>query len=205
MKSILVALVCNRCLYKTHKKSETLIMPDFEPDLREALLEGSYFKKRCPCCGNIIEFFHQVLYVDKEHEFMLLIKPKGDFKISDNDLFGQHVSFRKRYVSDVDCIAEKLRILEDALDDRVIEILKVKLLLRAKQRQQQMQTICYQDIDKQSQTIWFYVEKAKTHDLIAVTKYSYEQVANMLPSGKHESFEEINLIWGIKYVKSVGI
>lgn len=202
MKSILVALVCKQCMYKTHKKSETLVMPDFEPDVREALLDGSFFKKRCPCCGAVIEFIHQVLYVDKKHKFILLIKPRDRFKCNDHEVFQQHVDFRRRYVHSIHEIAEKLRILEDALDDRVIELLKAKLLLRAIRRQQQMHTICYHDIDKQSKTIWFHVEEEGKPDLIAVMEASYEQLAKTLPLERRQSFEEINLTWGINYLKS---
>ncbi|MFR5077118.1 MAG: CpXC domain-containing protein [[Clostridium] innocuum] len=83
MKSILVELTCPRCFYKTHKKSETLIMPEMEPQFRKELLEGVFFKKACPSCGKINTFLHTMIYVDKKHRFVLLVKPKSD--LTDKD------------------------------------------------------------------------------------------------------------------------
>lgn len=200
MKSILVALVCKQCMYKTHKKSETLIMPDFEPNLRDELIEGSFFKKKCPCCGNTIEFVHPVLYVDKEHKFILMIKPQCDYKDDDHSLFKDYVFSKKRYISKTDDVKEKIQVLETMLDDRVIEILKVKLLLRAKHRKQHVQAIRYHDVDKESKTIWFDILADDEHNLLAVTMQSYEQIKKTLPVENFESFKEIDMAWGIAYV-----
>ena len=87
MKSILVELTCPRCFYKTHKKSETLIMPEMEPQFRKELLEGVFFKKACPSCGKINTFLHTMIYVDKKHRFVLLVKPKSDLTDKDFSIF----------------------------------------------------------------------------------------------------------------------
>lgn len=200
MKSILIALICKKCMYKTHKKSETLIMPDFEPNLRDELIAGSFFKKRCPCCENVIDFVHQVLYVDKDHKFILLIKPKSDYKDEDHNLFTEHGKCKKRYLSNTEDVAEKILILENLLDDRVVEILKAKLLLRAKHKQNNVQAIRYYDIDQQSATIWFTVIADGNHEFIAVTMESYNLVRNTLPDEDYQCFKEINTIWGNMYL-----
>jgi len=189
-------------MYKTHKKSETLIMPDFEPNLREELIAGTFFKKRCPCCGKVIEFVHQVLYVDKEHQFILMIKPQSDFKKEDDSLFKGNNHSKKRYISHIADVAEKIVILENSLDDRVIEILKVKLILRAKRRKQEVTSIRYHDIDRQSDTIWFDIEVDEQHDVVAVTMDSYKQIQKQLPKEKDDGFIEIHMAWGIHHLNS---
>lgn len=83
MKSILVEINCPRCFYKTHKRSETLIMPEMESQFRKELLEETYFEKVCPSCGKTNSFLHTLIYADKKHRFVLLIKPKSDLTEKD--------------------------------------------------------------------------------------------------------------------------
>lgn len=201
MKSILVALDCPQCLYKTHKKSETLVMPDFEPALREALLEGTFFQKKCPRCGKTLDYIHFLLYVDKANHFILMIKPRSDFKEADQTLFHEEEHSLKRYIGDTAEVAEKIHILEDHLDDRAIAILKTKLLIRARKRGLDVQELTYHDRDKKSSTLWFDQVIEGEHQLFAVTMDSYYQITKQLPPLSYTLFEEVNITWGINYLK----
>ena len=71
MKSILVEIQCD-CGFHTYRKSETLVLSDFEVDIRKALMENTYFTIRCPRCGKEIIFLHPFAYVDKKHHHNII-------------------------------------------------------------------------------------------------------------------------------------
>lgn len=198
MKSILVDIRCKQCGYETHKKSETLIMPDFEPHVRKALLEETFFQKRCPQCGRTNIFFHLVLYVDKQHHFILLIKPKEDVCAADQSLFAQDTTSKKRYITKVEDVVDKLRILEDELDDRVIELLKVKLNIRAYRQGRNLSQVRYHD--KDADTLWFDLIEGDTCDIVGIPLSNYHTLAKQLPS-LGEGFHEIDSAWALAYLK----
>ena len=166
MKSILVELTCPRCFYKTHKKSETLIMPKMEPQFRKELLEGVFFKKACPSCGKINTFLHTMIYVDKKHRFVLLVKPKSDLTDKDFSIFQSEKNCIRRYLCDPSQVAEKIRMLEDKLDDRAMELLKLKIILREKKKGRLPKNVVYQD--QETDTIWFHVQHDEEEDVIGI-------------------------------------
>lgn len=166
MKSILVELTCPRCFYKTHKKSETLIMPEMEPQFRKELLEGVFFKKACPSCGKINTFLHTMIYVDKKHRFVLLVKPKSDLTDKDFSIFQSEKNCIRRYLCDPSQVAEKIRMLEDKLDDRAMELLKLKIILREKKKGRLPKNVVYQD--QETDTIWFHVQHDEEEDVIGI-------------------------------------
>lgn len=201
MKSILVALDCPQCMYKTHKKSETLVMPDFEPSFRTSLIEGTFFQKKCPRCGKTLEYIHFLLYVDKANHFIIMIKPRSDFKEADHSLFKEDETSVKRYIGDTGDVAEKIHILEDRLDDRAVCIIKTKLLMRARKKGQSVQELTYHDYDRNTNTLWFDMVEEDNHQLLAVTKESYDRIVKQLQPIDTSHFEEVNIAWAINYLK----
>lgn len=155
MKSIYVEVRCPFCGNSTHKQSETLLINGFESRFRKALLDGSFFRSTCRICKKESNFLHPLLYVDKEHHFVLLVKLEKDITDKDRELYHDDFMIRKRILCDVTLIAEKIRILEDELDDRVIELIKAKLLLQYRQKGRAIHTITYHDFESVTKTIWF--------------------------------------------------
>lgn len=197
MKSIYVACKCHKCGYQTHKQSETFIISDFEPHLMQELKTGTFFYTQCPACESMISFFHPCLCIVKEHKVVVYIKPKQEQKEEDHNIVHTK-NYRKRYVSKIEDLVELFQILEDDMDERVIQILKVKLMHKEKQ----IQKIQYKDYDKQSQTLWFHV-MYKTHSsTIALYKTYYNQIKQSLPSLQTEYFEEIHVAWAQQYISS---
>lgn len=194
MKSILVELQCHQCFYHTYRKSETLVISDFETQVREQLLEDRYFTLRCPRCGNLIEFLHPLAYVDKDHSFILLIKAEKDVTKKDYKLYQDDTTSRKRLISDHEKIAEKIRIFEDDLDDRAIELLKVKLHMMYEKKGQPFSHITYHDVDRESSTIWFETERNHQSDMMAVIMNAYESIIKELPADDQQ-FHIIDEEW----------
>lgn len=201
MKSILVELECRQCMYHTYRKSETLILSDFETQVKEQLLNDTFFTMQCPRCHTKIEYIHPLAYIDKKHAFILLIKAKKDFSAKDHHLYADDTHSKKRFLCDHTKIAEKMRILEDDLDDRCIEILKVKLHLQFKKRQRKITHMEYHDKDRNSQTLWFETNGEYGKDMFAVSLKDYERIACRLQAEHHDRYLEIDETWACEWLK----
>ena len=182
MKSILVELTCHQCMYHTYRKSETLILSEFETNARKDLLNDDFFTMKCPRCGNLIEFIHPLAYVDTIHKFILLIKSRKDFKVEDHNLYADDCDSRKRFIYKHQDIGEKIRIFEDGMDDRAIEIIKYKIKQVHLQKQREIQAIQYHDKDHATQTIWFEVQIDNIKDMLAITMEAYQRIKSTVPN-----------------------
>ena len=80
MKSILVEITCPTCLWHTHKPSDTVVIPEFEPDLKQQLEQEEFYAFTCPRCGTRISYFHTCIYPDKQHHLVLLMKSEKEKK-----------------------------------------------------------------------------------------------------------------------------
>ena len=201
MKSILVEITCPTCLWHTHKPSDTVVIPEFEPDLKQQLEQEEFYAFTCPRCGTRISFFHTCIYPDKQHHFVLLMKSEKEKKAAHHHLYAD-MSATKRYISDARDIAEKIHILEEGFDDRVIEILKLKVYIYLKKQQRYPNTLRYKDRDKQSETIWFSYTENDQEDVLALTWESYLQVKQRMPEEDTKKFHEINQRWALQHIKN---
>ena len=199
MKKIFVQLICRHCLYRTHKESETLILPDIEKDIKKALLEETYFTARCPQCGHIIEFLHPCLYVDKKHNYMLYIKSKKDWNYDDHLKFDDEIT-RRRYVFEYKKIAEKIRIFDDGFDDCVMELLKLKLISHLMIKHDIIDNVIYRDVDLNTKTLWFDVNINQIEQQVAVMCSSYVSTQNQFVKDINEAFIEIDESWAKRVV-----
>ena len=176
--------------------SDTLILPEFETDLKKQLIEGEYFHTYCPRCKSKIRFYHTCIYADKKHGFILLMKPKQEAKEADHTLYHDD-AYIKRYIFKEDEISEKIAILEAGLDDRALEIIKIKLYMQRKDADK----IYFYDDDQISKSIWFCVQTGDEKEMLAITLESYQSIVNTLPKPKKDGFYAIDFTWALAYIK----
>ncbi len=125
MKQLLVSLHCPKCGWEGYHLSQQVIIPDLEPDLRRAMLDDSYFKAPCMHCGQMINFFHECLYQDKAHGFVLWFKHHD--KVTNSEHLYQGEKLKKRYMLHGMKTSEKIKMFEDGFDDKTMNLLKSKL------------------------------------------------------------------------------
>ncbi len=200
MKSILVPIHCPNCLFTTNIPSDTVVIPEFEPDLKKKLKEGTFYTFICPRCGTKIHYYHTCVYPDKNHHFVLLMKSKKDRRLADHELY-KGESLIKRYISYDYEIPEKIKIFEDQYDDRAIELIKLKLLLYMKEKNRKVDEIQYYEDDKDTQTLWFKIVENDDECMIAVTKETYIKEQEYLSVVDMSKFYEINWQWALQVYK----
>lgn len=120
---------CEHCGYEFEKQVYTSVNVKQNPELRQRVLNGEFFKHECHSCGNIIKSFHQVLYHDSERKFMvLLVQPDKE-----NIIFMQRNSLKmteilQNYILSVSRYPfqwiERIITLEFKMDPRIIELYK---------------------------------------------------------------------------------
>lgn len=101
------------------------------PELRDRLLDDSFFDWTCPSCGYAAQFQYPCLYHDRERRFMIYLVPGGSGKefrpVDVSDTFPQLAGVKKRVVSSPAGLKEKILIFEAGLNDYAVELVKLAL------------------------------------------------------------------------------
>ena len=100
------------------------------PELRERVLDETLFDWKCPQCGYTAQLMYPCLYHDPERQFMVYVEPNGCGKSETADAeekFPQLSGVKKRMVSTLAGLKEKMLIFEAGLDDAAVELVKLAL------------------------------------------------------------------------------
>ena len=99
-----------------------------EPEIYTKIIEGSFMTFTCPKCGNEIKTEISVRLIDKKNDIDISFIPDLE---RNNYLGGQIKTDAKRVVIGYKELVEKIVIFGAKLDDRIIEIIKFRLLEKA--------------------------------------------------------------------------
>lgn len=101
------------------------------PELRERLLDETLFDWTCPSCGYRARLLYPCLYHDRDRKFMVYLAPGGspcELEAADvSEKFPRLSSVKKRVVSTLPRLKEKILIFEAGLDDYAVELVKLAL------------------------------------------------------------------------------
>lgn len=121
---------CPECQTPGQHTMEKRISITKHPHLKDDILSGSYFEWVCPGCARRFFVDDVFLYNDDAHKFMVYLVPGYDEDtlpiptlIKTDEDYDTQNSILRVTAGFVD-FAEKIRILEAGLDDRVIEAVK---------------------------------------------------------------------------------
>lgn len=97
-----------------------------QPSYKQALLEGRFFSHACPRCLRPVTALHRLFYQDDAHMLQLLLDPEEHRRevFYPEAVPAFHSGYRLRLVSAQPALAETLRIFEDGLSDKVLEVWK---------------------------------------------------------------------------------
>lgn len=129
-----VDITCVSCGRKLTITTWLSIHAQQHPALKTQLLQHSLHRKACESCGAVNTVAIPILYHDPKHPSMIWFNPNQhapDEHIQ-NIMDNLPVEIMQRYmfriVSDMNSLIEKIRCFDDALDDRVMELVKLLLL-----------------------------------------------------------------------------
>lgn len=126
---VIKSVACPKCRQQTN--TEILISADTvnEPDIRKKVMDESIFRWKCVKCGFTTRFQHPFLYNDIENKFMIYYIPGVERqKVVDQkleDSYSDLKNIKKRIVSDINALKEKIIIFEQGIDDKALELTKL--------------------------------------------------------------------------------
>lgn len=131
-KEITLDTVCPNCGFHQEVQYWGSINSDLNPELKARLMEGELNTYTCRQCFEVIQLGAATLYHDMSRGFMIyLLHDKEQHKQAEKELAGfiaMLPNYRFRFVDQELHLIEKIRIFEDGLDDRIVELLKMLIL-----------------------------------------------------------------------------
>lgn len=136
-------LKCPNCNEEFEFGTYDSINVTLNPDLKSDVLNANIFKYKCPNCNEEGPLIYPFLYHDMEKHFMIHLASFSKKELNDalksmenmmSSLTNDKFNYRHRLVNSVKDLIEKITILDNDLNDKVIEIIKcmVKVNLRDK-------------------------------------------------------------------------
>ena len=122
---------CPKCGAEVKTQMWSGINAEVNPNLRMEVLDEVLFDWTCPECGYEAQLAYPCLYHDKSRKFMVYVVPNGNSRdlqsINVKEVFPQLRDVRKRVVTSLAELKEKVLIFEAGLDDRAVELVKLAL------------------------------------------------------------------------------
>lgn len=162
------------------KQSQTRMWPGIDrvtnPEQRERILEESLFCWECPDCGYKMQLVYPCLYHDRERQFLILLDPNQKEQMLDKKAMGGHdlTGTRKRIVSCVEELKEKILIFESGLNDAACELAKLAMFQTVEARKGVTPVKSYfssADEAENQITFVFFFEDEETEPLYQKTRY----------------------------------
>ena len=108
---------------------ETAIWPGIDreqnEDLREQILNESLFLWKCPECGYEMQLIYPCMYQDRENRFVVFLEPNEKDPVFRTRGVELPDGIRRRLVSSIEELKEKILIFEASLNDAAVELAKL--------------------------------------------------------------------------------
>lgn len=162
-----------RCLHCS-KSFEPQLPPTVnvgrQPELKEAVLSGEFFLRKCPHCGELNLVKGDFLYLDPGKELLLCM---SDSKFN---AAGEVPGYVCRQVSSVGELIEKIKIFDAGLDDVAIEMCK---LVTTQELGKDVELKFYKLDGADNELVFAYPQDAKM-EMVAVGFNVYEDCRGIL-------------------------
>lgn len=124
------SLTCPSCGKQEFIARPVLFDAALHPAEVQQIKDGTYFTARCPSCDASQDFLMNMLYIDRAHHFMAALQPNPAMPAPAPDAETIRTMQALRLVRDAEDLSDKVRQLESAIDDRIIEIAKYLLYVK---------------------------------------------------------------------------
>lgn len=125
-------IICKKCSKQSVNKLYASVNATVNKPLKKEIIKGSFFEWNCPCCGNKSVLIYPMLYHDVKKKYMIYLIPNKKRRYFDDVAIEEQYKgvdeINKRAVSSIAELQEKINILAQGLDDRIIEIAKHALV-----------------------------------------------------------------------------
>ncbi len=180
-------ITCPKCGNKHDFTFYDSVNTELDPDLKRDVRTGELFRFECPYCGTVADVVYQCLYHQVENRAMIFFIPNGEteeaerlFKDSKNRSVGMpglDAYYKKRIVTTMNDFKEKLKLLDEDLDDRAVEIMKclLRIMMAGEEPEHEIQNM-YFDKTKDGKRFFYCLLKDEDPIGLQYDRALYEQV-----------------------------
>lgn len=117
---------CPHCGAPKKTPMWSAVTADTNAELRVRILNETLFDWECPSCGYLAQLAYPCLYHDRARRYMVCVSPRGDaFSKLNSDIPPAVRGIKKRAVSGLAEMKEKILLFEAGMDDIAMEMVKL--------------------------------------------------------------------------------
>ena len=126
-----VSYICPYCGKNYEIDIYDSVIADEDADLRDRCLSGDLFRSTCPRCKRDFMVQYPLVYIDRSHRFVIWLNETAPSETLMRSIAGPLIpqGYTLRRTPTLKEFAEKIQILEDGVDDRVVEVAKYDSLI----------------------------------------------------------------------------
>jgi hypothetical protein len=130
-RTVIRSVLCPKCNTLVRTKMWIGVNIDFDPKLKDKIVDESLFAWRCPKCSYKTDLLYPFLYHDMKRELMIYMIPKVKYdNVTDSksiEIYPKLNLLTKRLVPDLNTLKEKMLIFDNGLDDMSMEVTKLAI------------------------------------------------------------------------------
>lgn len=126
-------LTCPQCGKEHELRKYTFINVTQKPKMKDDILKNKIFSFHCDGCGLSAPLTYPCIYWDSKKKFAMALDPAGELNGNDAmELPATEKGWTRRTVDNINNFKEKIMIMDNQLDDRIIEMIKIDMLAELK-------------------------------------------------------------------------
>lgn len=209
---------CPKCAQMAEINVWSSITVEDSKDLKEELLKGKINIFKCPSCSAQALLPVPLLYHDKDKKLMISFTPTND-EMQKKQLFSQikkssknsgelenFEEYNLRFLSNYDELLEKILVFDNGLHDKVIEVLKVLILMQDSEKANDRMVV-FGKIDGDDLEFLIKDNKEEMFYTSKIPKATYDTIKEQLrQSGvKYKSFdwEMVDINYGASLLRGI--
>jgi len=196
-----ISVTCPACFEEENFRIHPFVDAKKDPHLKEDIFSRDIFRFSCPQCGEEILVSYNCTYLDEENKFMVSLVTDAD------DLDIETSGYHFRIVRSINEFVEKLALMEDAVDDRIVELYKIMLEDQFEDERPgaKILGIYYGGKNVHENTLLFFIITENAENCRATLSMQvYETISAQFKESaeKFSSASEINRDWAIGVLQS---
>ena len=167
------------------------------PDIKERIFSRDIFRYRCSECGEEILVAYDCTYLDRDSgSIIMLVTDKSD------DTIIETTEYNLRVVRSINDFVEKIALIEDNVDDRIVELYKIMLEDQFEDERPgaKILGIYYGGKDEDGKNLVFFIITENAQNCRAMLSFDvYDSISRQFGESaeKFDATSEINRDWAI--------
>ncbi len=200
-KEKIIRVTCPACLEEGNFRTFPFVDANLDPDIKESIYNRDIFRFCCKECGEEILVSYECTYLDKDNNFMVALIPEK------SDLGIEMTGYTSRVVRSINEFVEKIALMEDGIDDRVVELYKIMLEDQFEEERQgsEILGIYYSGQNPDDKSLVFFIITANAENVRAILSFdTYQTISKQFENYPEmdENSSEINRLWAIKTLQN---